>query len=330
MKTSSFLWAAALLATTVPALPVRADTPALAPDANAQTVTLRYKFTPGQSRAYHFTMDSDGALTRPQGQPFPIKQHMEAMMHQTVKSVDDKGAATIATSFDSVSLTMNGQPVPMQNAAAMPPPTTIVMTPTGKIVSVQAPPSTPAMGPGMGLNNLMMFHSNSTLPEGPVKVGDKWDSTVDVAAMGLKVTAANVLTSADATVAKFTTTMTGTLASGTGAAFAALPVSLSGTMSGTSDQTFDVNAGALASQTGNVSMDLTIRPKQAPAGGGAAPNAMPPMKMQMKIKTQMDQVLSAPKPASAIVPRQNTLSAPLIRVDVSKPTAAAFNFGQPF
>lgn len=297
MQTRTFLVAAALL-TALSAVPTLAQdppaTPVIVPDApaaaapDAAGVTLRYKFTPGQTRLYKFSMDSDGMLTGgPNGQGFPIQQHMDAILRQTVKDVRaSDGAATIQVGYDSLTMTMNGQPLPAQNTDAMKQVGTMVMLPTGKILSFTSGNAANA-GPFGNMNSMFQNMNNGTFPDGPVKADDKWDSTVAMAAMGLKATASNTIVSADTHTAHYTTVLKGTM--DTGAVTPApntptLPLTIAGTLDGTSDQTFDVAAGALTTQTGTVNMDMTMTPK---AGQGAAP-AMGPMKMKMKITTHMD------------------------------------------
>ena len=301
MQTRTFLLTAAFFAA-VPAIHTLAqDAPAAVPTAPAAAgVTLRYKFTPGQTRVYKFSMDSDGTLMGgPGGQAFPIKQHMDAVMRQTVKDVRaSDGAATIQVGYDSMQMTMNGQPMPMppQTADAMKQAVTIVMTPAGKLVSMTS--AAGANGGMMGNMNSMFQNMNtSALPDGPVKANDKWDSKTDMVALGMKMTASNTVTSLDAGAAHFTTVLKGTMDTGASTTPTPLPLNLAGTIDGTSDQTFDVNAGALNSQTGTANMDVTMTPKQAQAAG-AAPT-MGPMKMKMTITTHMDLQPDAPKPTAA-------------------------------
>lgn len=310
MQTRNFLLAAALL-TAVPAagIPLAQTTPA-APAVTTDVgagVLLRYKFTPGQSRVYKFSMDSDGTLMGgPGGQGFPIKQHMEAVMRQTVKDVRaSDGAATIQVGYDSMTMTMNGQPLPPQSAAAVKQIGTIVMTPAGKVLSFTGANGASA-GPFGNMNSMFQNMNSSTFPDGPVKAADKWDSKVDMAALGMKMTASNTVASADAGAAHYTTVLNGTFDTAAvppSKDAPVLPLTLAGTISGTSDQTFDVSAGAVKSQTGTASLDLTMNPKQG-QGAGAAP-AMGPMKMKMKITTHLDLMPDAPKP-TALLPRPSS------------------------
>lgn len=296
MQTRAFLLAAALL-TAVPAVSsVAQDTPAAVPtvtDApttpDAAGVLLRYKFTPGQTRLYKFSMDSDGMLTGgPGGQGFPIQQHMDALLRQTVKDVRaTDGAATILVGYDSLTMTMNGQSLPAQNTDAMKQVGTLVMLPTGKIVSFTSA-NAAAAGPFGNMNSMFQNMNTSTFPEEPVKADAKWDGAMTMAAMGLKATTSNTIVSADTHTAHYTTALKGTM--DTGSATPApntptLPLTIAGVIDGTSDQTFDVAAGALTSQTGMTSLDMTMSPK---AGQGAAPAGAAPMKMKMKMTTHLD------------------------------------------
>lgn len=302
MTTRTFLLAAAFL-TAVPTVHTLAQAEPATPVTTTAVPTtggvmLRYKFTPGQTRAYKFTMDSDGMLMGgPQGQGFPIKQHMDAVMRQTVKEVrPSDGAATIQVGYDSMKMTMNGQPMPMpqQAAGAMTQVGTIVMMPTGKVVSFTAAGAANG-GPLGNMNSMFQNMNQGTFPEGAVKADDTWEAKVDMAAMGMKISSANTVVSADANTAHYTTAMKGTMDTASSATPSPLPITLAGTMDGTSDQTFDVAAGALATQSGTMNMDLTMTPKPGQGAGAAPPT---PMKMKMKVTTQMSQLLVAPKPAT--------------------------------
>lgn len=333
MQTRPFLLAAAFLSAVpvVPTLAQAAPATAAAPVAPATAgVTLRYKFTPGQSRVYKFSMDAGGTLTGgPGGQAIPIQQHMEAVMRQTVKDVRaSDGAATIQMAYDSLTMTMNGQPLPAQAGEGMKKIGTMLMMPTGKVLSFTPPDGSNAAMMG-NMNGMFQNMNQGTFPDGPVKAADKWDSKADVSALGVKIAASNTVASADANAAHYTTVMKGTMDSASTTTPSPLPLTLAGTIDGTSDQTFDVAAGALASQTGTVSMDLTMTPK--PGQNAGAP-AMGPMKMKMKITTHMDQVPDAPKPTAALVPLKPALSAGPIRLDTTEFTGSrtTFSVGQSF
>lgn len=308
MQTRAFFLTAALL-TALSAAPTLAqdapvaapavtDAPAAVPDAAG--VTLRYKFTPGQTRTYKFSMDSDGMLTGgPNGQGFPIQQHMDAILRQTVKDVRaSDGAATVQVGYDTLTMTMNGQALPAQNTDAMKQVGTLVMLPTGKILSFTSA-NTAGAGPFGNMNNMFQNMNTSTFPDGPVKADDKWDGTMALAAMGLKATASNTVVSVDTHTAHYTTVLKGTMDSGAAPPTSnapALPLTIAGTLDGASDQTFDVAAGALTTQTGTVNLDLTMSPK---AAQGAAAPAMGPMKLKMKVTTHMDYQSDTAKPAAA-------------------------------
>jgi hypothetical protein len=114
--------------------------------------------------------------------------------------------------------------------------------------------------------------------------------------MGLKVTTTNTVVSADANAAHYTTALKGTMDTGSSTAPTPLPLSLAGSFDGASDQTFDVAAGALTSQTGTINLDLTMTPK--PAQGDAPAAGATPMKLKMKVTTHMDYQPDAPKPTA--------------------------------
>lgn len=86
--------------------------------ASTQPVTLRLKFTPGQTQYYSMSMDIDGTVQSPGAQtPFPIKNHIDMLMHQKVKDVRaTDGAATLESGIDTMTFSMNGQTFPLPQA----------------------------------------------------------------------------------------------------------------------------------------------------------------------------------------------------------------------
>lgn len=294
MQTRHFWITAALL---VMAGSVAADAPApQVPATDAAAYTLRYKWTAGESLAYQFTMDANGVITHgADGQPFPIAQHMDAVLRQMVANVRaSDGAATIKMSFDSMKMAMNGNDVTFtpEQLAKMETMGSIVMLPDGKVISFKPAPTQLQMMPGM---NSMMFQSNGSLPDGPVKIGGVWKTSVAVAMVGCQMNAVNkliaVITASESSNADIKTTVAGTF-SPTAQTGAALPMDIAGTMTGSSEQTFDINAGKMKSQNGAVDIDITMTPKQA-AGGTPTPTTGS-MKMKMTLKTKMTLLPSAP------------------------------------
>ncbi len=127
MKIQTRTWRAALVLASCPlaasaqtAAPVITPAPSAPP---AQTVTLRLKFTPGQTLYYRLTTDTAGLmLTGQSGAGIPIKNHMEMLLHQTVKDVRaTDGAATVDSGIDTMTMSMNGQtfPIPEDKLAQM-------------------------------------------------------------------------------------------------------------------------------------------------------------------------------------------------------------------
>ena len=265
-----------------PSLPAfaQASSPAAAAPSS---YTLRYKWATGQVLAYHFTMDTDGTLTGgPSGQSVPLQQHMEAIVNEKVTDVRaSDGAATLALFFQPVTLSVNGNDVPLPGDQATPMKSvgTMVISPAGKVLSENFA-ATDQMGMMPGMNS-MMFQSNGNLPDGPVKTGDTWNTTANAALAVAQVSAVNTLASVDsaggAHNADIKSTIKGTFDPDAPSS-ASLPMRLGGTMTGTIEQHFDIDAGKLVSQQSSADLDLALTPRDQ---GGA----MGPMKMKMTVHT---------------------------------------------
>lgn len=282
----------------VPALP--APVLPAAPASAAQPLTLRLKFTPGQTLYYSMTTDTNGTmLTGQSGAGMPIQVHMQMLMHQTVKEVRaSDGAATIDVGIDTMSMGMSGQtmPIPSEKMAQMKTIGTMVILPTGKTVSFTPSSALSALGPmpGMDLSHTNAMGSMGQFPDAPVKIGDTWKSAIAAGMMGMQVASAFSLTSLDAadgkTVAIIHQTTNGTFG-GPGADGAAAPgpvgMEMSGTVKGTGTLRFDVDAGTVLGQTSQADVAMTMTP----------PGATEPIKMQMKAHSTLARA-SAPAPVA--------------------------------
>ena len=298
MKNNYALAAAALLALA----PSVAHAQAAAPAAPAP-VTLRLKFTPGQTLYYSLVSDTNGTVMMGQsGTEMPINVHTKMLMHQTVKSVRaSDGAATMDVGIDAMSLGMNGKPMPMpgQKLNQMKTLGTVLMLPTGKTLSftpsADLGAAAPAM-PGMDMSHMSPMSGLGQFPEAPVKSGDTWKSAVAMGMMGAQVAAGFTLTGVDMTggktIAIITQTTSGTFdTSAAGAAAPATPMpagmTMTGTVSGTGTLRFDVDAGAVVGQTSRADITMTMTP----------PGANAPVDMKMNVHSTLARA-SAPGPAT--------------------------------
>lgn len=311
MNTKLVLTAAAVLAfcptlhaQTLPAAPATPASPA-APA--AAPVTLRYKFAVGQVHRYEYDMDMTMNMqTGQNGGAIPMDMTMQMVMRQTVKSIrPSDGAATLSTQIESMHLLRGGQEMPLPEAAQtkMKQPFTQVMLPTGRILSMEAPGMSGMNAPGMDFSK-NMFSSTALLPDGPVKIGDTWKGTVDMAAAGAQTAFTAVLTGVDqkngASLATIQQTQTGTIDKTMTQGMPAA-MTMQGQLTGKTTQVFDMTAGAIQSATGTAGTDMTMT--FAKAADGTAPAGMPSaMKMQMQMKYTMTR-LSDTLPA-AIAPVQ--------------------------
>ena len=291
---------AAALAQTTPAPTAPVALPAATPA--AQAVTLRYKFAPGQIHRYKLNMDMDGQMFMGQaGTAMPLKTSMHMVMKQTVKDVRaSDGAATLAYQIEDSHVFTNGKEITMPAAqqAQMKKPYTIVMLPTGKMLSMDMPALAGSAMPGMDLTK-GMFNSTAFMPEAPVKVGDTWKGTAASPAVGTDMTFTSTLTSVDqkngATLATIGQTQSGLL-NMTMSKGMPMTMKMVGKITGSGTQIFDADAGAIASTTGTSDTDMTMT-FEKPATGDLPPGVPQGMKMQMKTTVTM-QLLADAAPAA--------------------------------
>ena len=262
-------------------------------------MTLRLKFTPGQTLYYSMVTDTNGTvLTGQSGAGMPIQIHMQMLMHQTVKSVRaSDGAATLDVGIDTMSMGMNGQAMPPEKLAPMKAIGTMVILPTGKTVSFtpSAGLSTAGPMPGMDLTHMNSMGSLGRFPDAPVKAGDTWKSAVAMGMMGTNVAAEFTLLSLDTadgkTIAIIRQTTNGTFDTTAPAAGTAAPMpagmAMNGNVSGTGTLRFDVDAGAVVGQASRVNVTMAMTP----------PGTTAPMNMQMKVSSTLRRA-SAPAAAA--------------------------------
>jgi hypothetical protein len=265
------------------------------------------KFTPGVVVRYKMISDMDMTMTMsgkgsaPGAIP-PMHEHMESDIDQTVQSVDAAdGSATILEHITHMTGTMNGQPIPGMDALtnAYKGGLTIKMGPDGRMLSIQVPPSAAGSMPaGMDLSKLGGL-SVTTLPPGPVRVGDTWKGDADLSAVlaqmpgapGLKMTVLSSLMGLDSgarTVASIGQTYSGAIDTSTPAGDAG-DLHMVGKLDGISTMKFDVAGGTIDSQDGTMTMGMTMTP---PAPKASPASTTPPqvMKMRMRMTTHLARV----------------------------------------
>ena len=303
MNTKLIFSAAALLAfcpvlhaqtaPAAPALPASPAAPAAAP------VTLRYKFAVGQVRRYEYDMDMKMNMqTGQNGGAIPMDMTMQMVMRQTAKSIRPAdGAATLSVEIESMHMLRGGQEMPMPEAqqAQMKQTSTLVMLPTGKMLSMAMPGMAGMNAPGMDFSK-SMFSSTALLPDGPVKIGDTWNGVTEAAVAGMQTTFTATLTGVDqkngATLATIQQKQTGTIDK---TMTQGMPASMTmhGLLSGTANQVFDTTAGAIQSATGTGGTDMTMT--FAKAADGTMPAGMPTaMKMNMHMEYTMTRLADTP------------------------------------
>ena len=249
-------------------------------------VTLRYKFTPGQTLRYRVTMDAAGKVTMASGTGMPIKQHLVMTLHQTVKSVRaSDGAATLATQVDTLTLNVNGRDIqlPAQAQDKFKQVITTTMTPAGKIVDFKAPTGAAPI-PGMNFNP-MDFQNLRALPDGTVDKGATWNSKY-AAPMGLLTASAKYTLddlSGDNSTATIGQKLWAEIKSPKPKAGTPAGGKVAGLITGTGKEEFDVDAGAVNSQTNALTLKMTITPPTS-----ARPGTPASVKADFTINTDLE------------------------------------------
>ena len=269
----------------------------------AQAVTLRYKFVPGQVHQYRFSMDMDGLMPSPMGGAgTPLQMAMQMTMKQTVKDIRaSDGAATISSQIEDAHTTINGKEtaLPQAQSDQMKKPYTMVMLPTGKVLSMDMPALGGTGLPGMDFSK-GMFSTTVTLPDGPVKVGDTWKGSGGMPTAGMQMTITCTLNSLSQTKPMLATISQQQVGVIDMALSQGMPVAMkmTGKVTGSGTQVFDADAGALASMTGTANTDMTMTFGK-PADGSPLPPGMPSaMNVQMKTTITMKR-LNDTAPAAA-------------------------------
>jgi len=291
MNTRLLPLCAALLA----ALPLAAPAQTR-PASTAPPLALRYKWTPGEVLRYKMTMDSNMAMTMTgQGPNVPraipaLATHMVMAYDLAVQSVNPAdGAATLTEHITQMTGTLNGQHIPGLDAAAnaYKGGFTVVMSPTGKMLSVQMPPAVNGhLPPGMDFSKLGNM-TPAMLPSFPARVGDTWqdntamhlfDQMPGMPTLQMTVFSSLAGISTDAhPIAGIHQEYQGTLGGAVPAGTAA-KVDMTGQFHGDNLVKFDVDNGSVAAQDGTMTMNANVAVPKPPASARA---------MQMQMHVQM-------------------------------------------
>lgn len=149
-----------------------------------KSVTLRYKFNPGQIDNYKLTMDMKMSMPGMPGAPAqPINMSVSAIWAQKVLGVLPDGSAKIRMTFKHMDISAPGFPMGDKTAKVTKDASVIlVMAPDGRILSSQGSAGLPGMDSdklGFGkMINQMGIYGISTFPHQEVAVGQSWQNTI--------------------------------------------------------------------------------------------------------------------------------------------------------
>lgn len=304
MTIRPLFYAAALTAALLP-LASQAQTAAPAPAPAA--VLLRYKFTPGEVIRDKTTTDTNMTMPNVPGLPataaMSYKTHMEMVNRQTVKSVRaSDGAATLVVTTESLTSTMNGKPLHTAALTSVKQGVdTLVITPAGKLLSFKAGKGTsPVVITGFDMSK-MEGNTPAALPDGPIKVGDTWDTVADLSGFmagsgmaGMQMTVHSALTALDTSGGETVATISDTYKmpmdmkspASSPAAF-----TMTGDETGTDVWKFDVGAGNI------ISSDMTMTTHSTstfPKSAGGTSAGLEPFTMIDEVTTHMERLPGQP------------------------------------
>ena len=273
-----------------------------------KSVTLRYKYVPGQTRRYklHTRMDTI-LLPGVSGAQPALAVTIDLIIRQTVQNVRaSDGAATSIGQVEEFHVFSNGKEtsLPYPSSVQMKRPYTVVSLPSGKVLSVQLSAPLPGLStlyPGKEFSG-----PSVTFPSHPLKVGDSWAGTT-AAATGPILRLTNTLTGFDTTNGvlraiiqqKTIGTLNKPILPGTSE-----PVGLTGTVTGEGTLVFDIESGAISRLAAVSKVDMKVMPvgpKMGVALGNIVKVAETSPRVTVEQKTQVtmtsiEDTLSQPTP----------------------------------
>ncbi len=217
----------------------------------AQSITLRYKYVPGQVRRYklHTRMDTTLTPARP-GSPPTSTVTQDMVFRQTVQKVrTSDGAATSLGQIEEYHVFSNGKETALQYPASaqMKKPYTVVSLPSGQVLSVDL--------------SGMSTQFTGAFPSHPLKVGESWKGAATVALGAESGAVTNTFTGYDTTGGvrraiiqqKMTRKLTKAAAEGTSSSQV-----MSGTVTGDGTLVFDLATGTISRLAHVTTLDLRL------------------------------------------------------------------------
>ncbi len=225
------------------------------PSTASAPVTIRYKFTQGQVLTYNMSMDM---ATAAGGMMSPIHTNSTSVMTETVQSVAPDGSATVTMSSSDTKMTMNGKAFDLPDKLKnLMPSMSLLIGPTGKILSMSLGNGAPVPTGGTGLGDTSALGEMAVLPDQAVKVGDIWRSS-STGPYGMsqfyKMALIGLQQAGGSNIAQTHFKMFGETKPG-GAKISTMKMDLEQSGSGETD--FDIDAGNVKSSTNTVTTKTT-------------------------------------------------------------------------
>jgi hypothetical protein len=142
---------------------------------SAEAKPLALRFTEGQSQSYEIHMTMDGRVSSDLTGELPLEMEMSQVVSWSVVSVEDEGVATVEVTTSEMSGSMNGIPLPQEQADV--PAIEMEIAPDGRVLSIGGMPLGP-FGDLQGFGGLPgSAQLTPILPGDGVAVapGDSWE-----------------------------------------------------------------------------------------------------------------------------------------------------------
>ncbi len=184
--------------------------------AQADPVTLAYKFRAGEIDKYKLTMKMDfsiAGLAQVSGPNGPVTVNMSVVVRQKTLGVYPDGSAKVAISCGEPQMRMSGMPpLPKSKQPWKAPSITMVLAPDGSLRKIEGLEKAFAFKGAkdidlgsLRLSQLTSFlGQNAVFPSDPLEVGQTWENTIPLPFGGSELKVTSALVTANAAVGRTT------------------------------------------------------------------------------------------------------------------------------
>lgn len=242
--------------------------PVCAQEAATDGYLLRMAPKVGVTYKIRSVIDGEGTImTQQNAQPMPFSMQMSMSLRQNIVSVDADSNSQIKLIFDSLTITANGSPVntpPAQDISMQ-----LKVNKLGVPIAASGMESLTKLMPNgnvQGFMNSLMGQSGvSAYPEKAVKVGESWETAINVPnTTSSKILAKSTLEAVDdmggKKIARIATKFSIDIRNFSGMAPANLPegLDLTGTLTGTSNSNVDLATGMTLDSSLDLNTEINV------------------------------------------------------------------------